>query len=63
MNAATTTEWGTAFAVGVAAFLPGALLILALDHTPTLAPARTAVARVWLAVALRISTIPTGDNR
>ncbi len=39
MHAATVTEWLTAFAIGTAAFLPGALLILALDHDLT-APAR-----------------------
>lgn len=40
MNAATASEWLTAGAIGVAAFTPGALLILSLDHDLT-APART----------------------
>ncbi|MFF9758612.1 hypothetical protein ACF1G4_03425 [Streptomyces caelestis] len=35
MNAATTAEWWTAAAVGAAGFLPGALLILGLDHDLT----------------------------
>lgn len=32
MSAATTAEWIGAFALGTAAFIPGALLILSLDH-------------------------------
>ena len=32
MAAATATEWMTAAAISTAAFVPGALLILALDH-------------------------------
>ncbi|NUT07578.1 MAG: hypothetical protein HOV76_29320 [Hamadaea sp.] len=32
MPAATATEWLTAAAIGTGAYLPGALLILGLDH-------------------------------
>jgi hypothetical protein len=32
VNAATTGEWIGALALGTTAFIPGALLILALDH-------------------------------
>lgn len=32
MPAATATEWLTAAAIGTAGFVPGALLILGLDH-------------------------------
>jgi hypothetical protein len=32
MPAATATEWLTAAAIGTAAYVPGALLILGLDH-------------------------------
>ena len=35
MPAASVTEWLTAGAIGVAAFTPGALLILSLDHDLT----------------------------
>lgn len=35
MNAATTPEWLTAAAIGTAGFVPGALLILGLDHDLT----------------------------
>ena len=45
MNAASLPEWAAAFAIGTAAFLPGALLILALDHDLT-APARALSAAV-----------------
>ncbi|MFK0062671.1 hypothetical protein ACIQTN_26020 [Streptomyces werraensis] len=40
MNAASLPEWATAFAIGTALYVPGALLILALDHDLT-SPART----------------------
>jgi hypothetical protein len=39
MSAASLPEWATAFAIGTALYVPGALLILALDHDLT-APAR-----------------------
>lgn len=32
MHAATASEWFTAAAIGSAGFVPGALLILSLDH-------------------------------
>ena len=51
MNAATTAEWLTALAVGTSLFLPGAALILALDHD--LNPAHTPAAR---SVAARART-------
>jgi hypothetical protein len=39
MPAATATEWLTAAAIGTGAYLPGALLILGLDHElPHLSP-------------------------
>jgi hypothetical protein len=40
MSAASLPEWATAFAIGTALYVPGALLILSLDHDLT-APART----------------------
>ena len=43
MHAATIPEWLTAAAIGTSAFVPGALLILGLDHD--LHPGRTAAAR------------------
>jgi hypothetical protein len=39
MNAASLPEWLAAFAIGTALYVPGALLILSLDHDLT-APAR-----------------------
>lgn len=64
MNAATTGEWLTAFTVGTAAFLPGALLILSLDHPrPTLTPARGAIGQAVLWLVVLIHLIPTGGRR
>jgi hypothetical protein len=63
VTAATSAEWLTAAATGSALYLPGALLILALDHKPSLDPARAVVDRLLLAVVLLLSTIPTGDHR
>jgi len=54
MNAATAPEWLAAAAISTAAFVPGALLILALDHdlNPGHIPAiRTATDRARLALA------------
>ncbi len=62
MNAATIPEWLTAAAVGTAAFVPGALLILGLDHdlrprlprvdvAPAVAAADQAAQRVRLQLA------------
>jgi hypothetical protein len=39
MSAASLPEWLTAFAIGTALYVPGALLILSLDHNLT-TPAR-----------------------
>jgi len=61
--AATPAEWTTALTASALVFTVCALPVLALDHKPSLAPARAAVDRLWLAVALLISTIPTGDHR
>lgn len=64
MNAATTSEWLAAGAIGVTAFLPGALLILSLDHPrPTLTPAREAIGQAVLWLVLLIHLIPTGGRR
>jgi hypothetical protein len=61
MAAATAAEWFTAAAIGTAGFVPGALLILGLDHDLTprmprinLAPVGAAVvdAGQWLRVRL-----------
>lgn len=67
MAAATVAEWLAAAGLGIAAFVPGALLILSLDHdlTPrmprvSLAPVGAAVVgagqwlRVHLAALLRL---------
>jgi hypothetical protein len=40
MSAASLPEWLAAFAIGTALYVPGALLILSLDHDLT-TPART----------------------
>ncbi|MGW5123215.1 hypothetical protein ACWEQ7_03965 [Streptomyces sp. NPDC004069] len=57
MPAATATDWLTATAIGAGLYLPGALLILALDHDLLLplAVARAAAsrARQQLAAAAR----------
>jgi hypothetical protein len=48
MPAATAAEWLTAAAIGTGAFLPGALVILGLDHQlprVSLAPARAVAHR------------------
>ena len=64
MPAATVTEWLTAGAIGVAAFTPGALLILSLDHPrPSLDPAREAVGQAVLWLVVLIHLIPTGGRR
>ncbi len=64
MPAASVAEWLTAGAVGVAAFTPGALLILSLDHPrPSLAPAREAVGQAVLWLVVLIHLIPTGGRR
>lgn len=64
MNAATTGEWLTAGAIGAAAYLPGALLILSLDHPrPTLTPAREAIGQAALWLVILIHLIPTGGRR
>jgi hypothetical protein len=39
VSAASLPEWAAAFAIGTALYVPGALLILSLDHDLT-APAR-----------------------
>jgi hypothetical protein len=67
MSAATAAEWLTAAAIGTAGFIPGALLILGLDHDlrprmphVNLAPVGAAVVdtgqwlRVHLAALLRL---------
>jgi len=61
VSAASLPEWLVAFAIGTAAFLPGALLILSLDHNLT-RPARAfsdaadrAVDRLLLAVVTPIA--------
>jgi hypothetical protein len=61
MSAASLPEWATAFAIGTALYVPGALLILALDHDLT-TPARAlsdaadrAVDRLLLAVVTPIA--------
>jgi hypothetical protein len=62
MNAATTAEWLDAAAIGAGAFVPGALLILALDHdlNPGHVPAVRATAdraRLVLAVGVLLAAI------
>ena len=62
MNAATAAEWWTAAAIGTAGFVPGALLILGLDHDlhPAHVPAVRAVAaraRTTVAIATLIAAI------
>jgi hypothetical protein len=61
MSAASLPEWLAAFAIGTALYVPGALLILSLDHDLT-APARAlsdvadrAVDRLLLAVVTPIA--------
>ncbi|MFJ1964860.1 hypothetical protein [Streptomyces massasporeus] len=79
MAAATAAEWLTAAAIGTGAFIPGALLILSLDHDLTprmphvnLAPVGAAVVdagqwlRVHLAALLRLIAFhmePQGGTR
>lgn len=79
MHAATASEWLAAAGIGVAGFVPGALLILSLDHdlTPrlpraTLAPVGAAVVdagqwlRVHVAALLRLIAFhmePQGGTR
>lgn len=77
MSAATATEWLACAGVGTAAFVPGALLILALDHdlhlphvdvqavSAAVERARQATARqvaAWL-VALAWHITPTEATR
>ena len=62
MNAATATEWLTALTAATGLFLPGAALILALDHdlNPGHVPAVRATAdraRLVLAVGVLLAAI------
>ncbi|MGW0012427.1 hypothetical protein ACWDVX_22125 [Streptomyces tendae] len=52
MAAATTAEWAASFALGTGAFIPGALLILALDHDLMPRAAERAVHRAWFHAAV-----------
>ncbi|MEU9597186.1 hypothetical protein AB0E06_10275 [Streptomyces sp. NPDC048109] len=52
MSAATTAEWAASFALGAGAFIPGALLILALDHDLMPRAAERTVQRVWFQAAV-----------
>ncbi|MEU7381512.1 hypothetical protein AB0A91_16220 [Streptomyces sp. NPDC042207] len=63
MAAATATDWLTAAAFGIGSFIPGALLILALDHDLTprlphvdLEPARAAAERAARRARLTLAT-------
>ncbi|MFE7232522.1 hypothetical protein ACFVAF_18050 [Streptomyces sp. NPDC057596] len=62
MAAATAAEWLTAAAIGTGAFVPGALLILSLDHDLTprlphvdLEPARAAAERAAQRARVRLA--------
>ncbi|MFC9465167.1 hypothetical protein [Streptomyces coelicoflavus] len=52
MAAATTAQWAASFALGTGAFIPGALLILALDHDLMPRAAERVLHRAWFHAAV-----------
>jgi len=66
MNAASLPEWAAAFAIGTVLYVPGALLILSLDHdfSPVtrlvLVPVRSAAdagGRAWARARLAVAAL------